>query len=109
VKTGVVWVSAESGTGLSELIAAIDGIIDRDHGEIVPELPILTSARHRRAIEAAYAEVQDFERAWGEQRLPATIAAVHLRTAVTVLEELIGSVDIEDVLDRLFSAFCVGK
>jgi len=28
---------------------------------------------------------------------------------VRVLEELIGAVDIEDVLDRLFSTFCVGK
>jgi tRNA U34 5-carboxymethylaminomethyl modifying GTPase MnmE/TrmE len=26
-----------------------------------------------------------------------------------VLEELIGTVDIEDVLERVFSSFCVGK
>jgi tRNA modification GTPase len=32
-----------------------------------------------------------------------------LRTAVYVLEELIGTVDIEDVLERVFSSFCVGK
>jgi tRNA modification GTPase len=34
---------------------------------------------------------------------------VHLQTAVYVLEELIGTVDIEDVLERVFSSFCVGK
>jgi tRNA modification GTPase len=34
---------------------------------------------------------------------------VHLRSAVHALEELIGVVDVEDVLDRLFASFCVGK
>ena len=106
---GILWVSVVSGAGLSELVAVIDGTIDQSHGEMSPDLPILTNARHRRALEVAHGEIRDFERAWNEQRLPATIAAVHLRTAVTHLEELVGSVDVEDVLDRLFSSFCVGK
>jgi tRNA modification GTPase len=37
------------------------------------------------------------------------VASVHLRAAVYVLEELIGAVDVDDVLDRVFSSFCVGK
>jgi tRNA modification GTPase len=37
------------------------------------------------------------------------VAAVHLRAAVLALEELIGSVDVEDVLERVFRTFCVGK
>lgn len=102
-------VSAETGTGLAELIAAIDQMLDARGDNVDPELPILTNARHRKAIEEAYAETRQFERAWSEEKLPATVAAVHLRTAVTALEELIGSVDIEDVLDRVFSSFCVGK
>jgi tRNA modification GTPase len=47
--------------------------------------------------------------AWREEKLPATVAAVHLQTAVYSLEELIGAVGVEDVLDRVFSSFCVGK
>jgi tRNA modification GTPase len=34
---------------------------------------------------------------------------VHLRTAISGLEELIGTMDVDDVLDRVFSSFCVGK
>jgi tRNA modification GTPase len=34
---------------------------------------------------------------------------VHLRAATHALEALIGAVDVEDVLDRVFSSFCVGK
>jgi tRNA modification GTPase len=102
-------VSAETGLGLQDLLEAIDEILREKHGEIVPELPILTRARHRHALTVACSEIEQFLRAWKEQNLPATIASIHLRTAVSALEELIGTVEVEDVLDRVFSSFCVGK
>lgn len=105
----MISVSAETGSGLQELLAAIDVSLDTRHGEIVPDLPILTRARHSKAISTARTELEGFKQAWREEKLPATIAAVHLRTAVNALEELIGAVDVEDVLDRVFSSFCVGK
>jgi tRNA modification GTPase len=105
----VIPVSAETGTGLQKLLGAIDDTLDTRHGEIVPDLPLLTRARHRKAISTARVELGQFIAAWQEEKLPATIAAVHLRTAVHALEELIGAVEIEEVLDRVFSSFCVGK
>src|SRR2546423_6047079 len=102
-------VSAESGAGLPDLVEAIDGTLRERHGEIVPDLPILTRARHRHALTLACSEIEQFRRAWREDNLPATIAAIHLRTAVSTLEELIGTVEVEDVFDRVFSSFCVGK
>jgi len=105
----MISVSAETGSGLQELLAAIDALLDTRNGENVPDLPILTRARHSKAIGSARSELEGFKQAWREEKLPATIAAVHLRTAVNALEELIGAVDVEDVLDRVFSSFCVGK
>jgi tRNA modification GTPase len=102
-------VSAETGFGLQDLLAAIDEVLSKDHGEIVPDLPVLTKARHRHALTTACTEIEQFHRAWGQESLPATIASIHLRTAASALEELIGAVDIEDVFDRVFSSFCVGK
>jgi tRNA modification GTPase len=102
-------VSAETGAGLQELLEAIDELLAREHGEVAPDLPILTRARHRHALSTACSEIEQFRRAWHEDNLPATIASVHLRTAVTTLEELIGTVEVEDVFDRVFSSFCVGK
>jgi tRNA modification GTPase len=58
---------------------------------------------------SAAAEVRAFRAAREEGSLPATVNAVHLRAAVRVLEELIGSVDIEEILGKLFGSFCVGK
>ena len=107
--SAVIRVSAETGAGLQELLGAIDDMLDTRHGAIVPDLPILTRARHRKAINTARSELQQFTDAWREEKLPATVAAVHLRTAVCALEELIGAVEVEDVLDRVFSSFCVGK
>ncbi|MEO8911136.1 MAG: tRNA uridine-5-carboxymethylaminomethyl(34) synthesis GTPase MnmE [Gemmatimonadaceae bacterium] len=105
----VVFVSAHSGAGLQRLLQAIDDAIASVYGEASPDLPMLTRARHRQALATALAETRQFQQAWHEQRLPAPVASVHLRTAVYALEELIGAVDVEDVLERVFSSFCVGK
>jgi len=111
----IVWrqpaisVSAETGAGLQDLLGAIDEVLRKEHGEIALDLPILTRARYRRALSLACSELEQFQRAWREENLPVTIASVHLRTAVLALEELIGTVEIEDVFDRVFSSFCVGK
>jgi len=105
----VVHVSAETGAGLVQLLLAIDQALATQHGAIAPDTPMLTRARHRHALEAARSELVQFERAWKEDKLPATVASVHLRAAVGALEELIGAVDVEDVFDRVFSSFCVGK
>lgn len=106
---GALSVSAETGLGLPELLSRIESLIDSQQGPRASDVPLLTRARHKHALELARAEISDFCRAWTDDKLPATIAAVHLRTAITALEELVGAVDVEDVLDRVFSSFCVGK
>jgi tRNA modification GTPase len=107
--TKAIAVSSITGAGLDQLRAAIDEEIDRSYGEILPEMPVLTRVRHVRAITDAAEEIKEFETAWEQGSLPATVAAVHLRAAAVALEEIIGAVSTEDVLDRVFSAFCVGK
>jgi tRNA modification GTPase len=105
----VVQVSAHTGEGLQSLLDAINDAIASNYGEATPDLPVLTRARHRQALTTALVEINQFQQAWREEKLPAPVASVHLRAAVYVLEELIGAVDVEDVLNRVFSSFCVGK
>ena len=73
------------------------------------DMPILTRSRHIHGITQARSEIAAFGDAWKEAQLPAPVAAVHLRSAAVALESLIGAVSTEDVLDRVFSSFCVGK
>ena len=72
------------------------------------DVPVLTRARHTSAVRAALAEVRAFAAAI-EGGVPAELAATHLRPAETALEELLGVISVDDVLDRLFQEFCVGK
>lgn len=104
-----VRVSAETGEGLDRLLARIDELLTSSTGSPMSEYPILTRARHIRGIREARDEMVAFSKAWVEARLPAPVAAVHLRFASIALEGLIGAVSTEDVLDRVFSTFCVGK
>ena len=105
----VLTVSASTGAGLRELRQAVVAVLRSTHGAPSAEIPMLTRARHARGLATARIELRAFRDAWADAQLPAPIAAVYLRDAVIALESLIGAVDVEDVLDRVFSAFCVGK
>lgn len=109
IPPAVVPVSAETGSGLQTLLGAIDAMIADRYGQVEPDLPMLTNARHVRALTSALTEVEAFRKSWRDEKLPAPVASVHLGSAVHVLEELIGSVDVEDIFDRVFRTFCVGK
>jgi tRNA modification GTPase len=105
----VVRTSAVTGEGLGLLQEAIDSALARDYGGPIADIPMLTRARHIRAVKEAHRELVSFEELWRGKTLPATVAAVHLRAAASALEEMIGAISAEDVLDRVFSSFCVGK
>ena len=79
------------------------------HGNLAPDSPILTRARHRAGIDRARAELNMFLDVWTEKTLPASVAATHVRAASDALSELIGIIHVDDVLDVLFRSFCVGK
>ena len=102
-------VSARTGAGLDRLIEQISSLLTDRFGAVVGEAPLLTRARHREAVRAARAELVAFGDAWAINDPPSSVAAIHLREAAHDLSELIGSIDVEDVLDRVFSSFCVGK
>lgn len=102
-------VSAETGEGLGELLATVASTISIGDIAVEVDAPILTRERHRFAVARALDEARLFRDEWSGGRIPVTIAAVHLREAVTTLEELVGAVDVEDVLDELFRRFCIGK
>ena len=68
----------------------------------------LTRARHRNALAAA-AEALAEARPHLAPEGDAVLAAHHVRIAALALDELVGAIDIEEVLERIFASFCVGK
>lgn len=102
-------VSSTTGTGLRELRAAVDRVARALAPDPVEELPLITRARHAHALRTARGEVQAFADAWTRGDLPAPVAGTHLRAAVHALDELLGVVDADEILGRVFRTFCVGK
>jgi tRNA modification GTPase len=102
-------VSAESGAGLQALLDAIVALVLASSGTVDVDAPMLTHERHTFAVTRALDEVRAFRERWTSGDVPAPVAAVHLREAVNTLEDLVGSIDVEDVLDEVFRRFCVGK
>jgi len=104
-----VGVSATRREGLGALMQAVHRALERSMGDANPDFPIVTRARHREALAKARDEMREFVALWNAGGMPATVAAVHVRESAAALDELIGTVDVEDVLDRVFRTFCVGK
>lgn len=107
-RTDEVCVSVKSGAGLDDLKAAIAATLDHRYGQMDFESPVVTQARHGAMLVRAAEELALFVKSMESAMTPA-IAAVHLRAAVTALEEIIGAVSVDDLLDQVFSRFCVGK
>jgi tRNA modification GTPase len=103
-----VAVSAVTGTGLAALRAELASLAFSRLAVGADVEPLLTRERHRLALERARSEIAAFREARGSG-LEGAVASVHLRAAVHALEDVIGAVTTEDVLDRVFATFCVGK
>jgi len=103
-----ITVSAARGEGIAELRSEL---LQRAFGGILGEpgeAPLVTRERHARALRTAVGEVTAFLDSM-EADVPMEFAATHLRAAVASLEDLVGVVSVDDVLDRVFGSFCVGK
>jgi len=101
-------VSVVTGQGLPELRRRLAEVAFGRLLALGDVEPVVTRARHRAALERALTELEAFRNA-RERGIDAAATATHLRAAVLALDDLIGAVTPEDVLDRVFAAFCVGK
>jgi tRNA modification GTPase len=104
-----IGVSAETGQGLRSLLEAIDRAAASAVALPAGDDVLVTRERHRAGLAAAHDELSEFLLAWESGALPAPVAALHLYAARESLSDLIGVVDTEDVLDRVFREFCIGK
>ena len=101
-------VSAKTGDGMEALNALLESELE-NHINFSPtsEAALLTRERHRQAVEAAK---QALERAKTHNfGTSPELMAEEFRLAASALGRITGRVDIEDVLDEIFSSFCIGK
>jgi tRNA modification GTPase len=93
--------SVKTGAGMEALLARLGEEVAR---RMAGGDALVTRARHREALEACRAALERF----GTASQP-ELAAEDLRAAARALGRITGRVDVEDMLDRLFAEFCIGK
>ena len=101
-----VRISAKHGDGLEELKKAIEHSVV--HDAAASEGIMITNLRHKQAIDTAK-EALLRARAAIEASQPYEIIALELRDSLDRLGEIVGAVTTDDILNMIFSQFCIGK
>jgi tRNA modification GTPase len=98
-------VSAFTGYGLDNMISSIKRKLEKR----VQNQGLATRYRHREAIDSAVNKIQMAKKFVKDGPSFYDLAAEELRQTTYTLDELFGKVDVENVLDEIFSSFCLGK
>ena len=106
-QAATVFVSAKTGAGIDDLVAAIVARADAFQTSVGGEA-IAINARHAHALQEAR---EGLSEALAKLRSsePVELLASDLRSVLAAFEQIIGKVDNERMLDQLFRSFCIGK
>jgi len=103
----VVCISAKTGDGLDDLRDRLRAMIlraDFEPGESI----VVTHLRHQSALLRAKEALTNAAGSVGA-KLSGEFVAMDLRAAIDALGEITGAVSTDDILDRIFREFCIGK
>jgi tRNA modification GTPase len=103
-ETPALHLSAMTGEGLRDLEARLTHRVAEALGR--EEAPVLTRARHRRLVQDAQLAIVGAQAAI--ENGP-EYAAEDVRRATHAIGRLTGRIDVEDLLEEIFSSFCIGK
>ena len=101
----VIETSALTGAGIPELRRAILSLLTREAPTV--ETALLTNLRQQRAVSAALAAVGRIRQV--AATIPHEIILLDLYDALQALDDLTGTTTSDDILNIIFSKFCIGK
>jgi tRNA modification GTPase len=99
-------ISCVTGEGLAQLQKKILARITRQN--LRPESTVAINTRHRDCLRRALESCDRARAALGKTLSPEYVA-VDLNEALQAVGEVIGAVDVEQILDSVFGQFCIGK
>jgi tRNA modification GTPase len=98
-------ISGHTGNGIEDLVQQLT----QRFGDMTRDIGIATRERHRIAMQEALVHLLNSESIVQLGPEMYDIGAEELRISCRVLDTLIGRVDVESLLDEIFSSFCIGK
>ena len=104
----IVRISAETGEGLEELEETIVSQVVEGGIDLTGDSLVVTRARHKQALKEAAASLEAARNTL-EMGLPQDLVAVDIRGAAESLGEVTGDTVRDEVIDRIFADFCIGK
>lgn len=107
LKSGLVKISALNSTGLPELSAFLLNYVNDSKNKVIDEF-VLTNIRHKNALEKGLISIQHAKKSI-LNKLSNEFVISDLKIALEYFGELTGSITSEEILNHIFSNFCVGK
>jgi tRNA modification GTPase len=104
----VVHTAAHSGYGLDALTASIAGVLLGGTPIAAGEARLVSNPRHRDALRRAVEHLQAANAGWSAGH-PTDLLGGDLTAALNALGEITGETVGDDLLDLIFSRFCIGK
>jgi tRNA modification GTPase len=106
-ETNILEISAKSGAGLEELKKTIMNLSVSSETENTGGV-MITNLRHKLALEKSCKNIQNAKESI-VSGMSAEFAAFDLREALDNLDEITGKKINDEILDKIFSSFCIGK
>jgi len=103
----VIELSARTGEGLDALIAALSTRLRALYSDAADSLIILRT-RHRDLLSRTHDALLSAQTSLSSSGI-SELLSEDLRTAMHALGELTGAICTDDILDRIFAGFCIGK
>lgn len=104
-QAGEVWISCKTGEGINDLLDSLGRQLNDQITE--GESGVLCRDRHIQAVLSAARELDSAAELL--QRGQPEIASHHMSIVIKRMDELIGLITSDDILDKIFRDFCIGK
>lgn len=102
----VIFISAKAHRGINELFSRITG--ESAHAGLSAQDVILTNARHKESLDRT-AEALTNARSGLTTGLSTELVALEIRSALMHLGSITGEITTDDLLESIFTRFCIGK
>ena len=107
VSENILKLSALNGEGLEKLYETISKMFSLNEINLDNEI-VITNLRHKNLISKALINVKKSEEAI-EQNMPVDIIAIFIKDILEDLGNITGDVVTDDIINEIFSKFCLGK
>ena len=107
ISSSIINISALNKTGIEDIYEEISKLFDLNEINLDQDI-VITNVRHKNLIEKALQSVKKAQKTI-EEEMPLDIIAIFIKDILDDLGNITGEVVTDDIIDEIFSKFCLGK